>query len=97
VNKLIQDGEAKLVTSTEDILEELNLTMTSQQLELREVTSVDPTEAALLNVLSSQPIHIDEVQRASGLPIAAVSGALALLELKGMVRQVGAMSFVRAR
>jgi DNA processing protein len=97
VNKLIQDGEAKLVTRTEDILEELNLTMTSQQLELREVAPADPTEAALLNVLSSQPIHIDEVQRASGLPIAAVSGALALLELKGMVRQVGAMSFVRAR
>ena len=96
-NKLIQEGEAKLVTRTEDILEELNLTMTAQQMELREVTTSDPTEAALLKVLSNQPIHIDEVQRASGLPIAAVSGALALLELKGLVRQVGAMSFVRAR
>lgn len=96
-NKLIQEGEAKLVTRTEDILEELNLTMTAQQLELREVTATDPTEAALLKVLSHQPIHIDEVQRASGLPIAAVSGALALLELKGMVRQVGTMSFVRSR
>ncbi len=96
-NKLIQEGEAKLVTRTEDILEELNLTMTSQQLELLEVTTADPTEAALLKVLSNQPIHIDEVQRLSGLPIGAVSGALALLELKGMVRQVGAMSFIRAR
>jgi len=96
-NKLIQEGEAKLVTRTEDILEELNLTITARQPELQEVTSTDPTEAALLKVLSNQPIHIDEVQRASGLPIAAVSGALALLELKGLVRQVGAMSFVRAR
>jgi DNA processing protein len=96
-NKLIREGEARLVTRTEDILEELNLTMTSQQLELPQVTIADPTEVALLKVLSSQPIHIDEVQRASGLPISAVSGALALLELKGMVRQVGAMSFVRAR
>jgi DNA processing protein len=96
-NKLIREGEARLVTRTEDILEELNLTMATQQLELREVTPADPTEATLLKVLSSQPVHIDEVQRASGLPIAAVSGTLALLELKGMVRQVGPMSFVRAR
>ena len=96
-NKLIQDGEAKLVMRASDILEELNLTMVSHQMELREVAPADATEAALLRVLSAQPTHIDDVQRASGLPIAAVSGALALLELKGAVKQVGPMSFVRAR
>jgi DNA processing protein len=98
-NKLIQEGEAKLVTRTEDILEELNLTMTTatQQMELREVAPDDPTEARLLKLISTQPSHIDEVQRASGLPIATVSSALALLELKGMVRQIAPMSFVRAR
>ncbi len=96
-NKLIQEGEAKLVTRTEDILEELNLTMVFHQVEPRQVNPADATEAALLKVLSNQPIHIDEVQRASGLPIATVSGGLALLELKGMVRQVGAMSFIKAR
>jgi DNA processing protein len=96
-NKLIREGEAKLVATAEDILEELNLTMTTHQMELREVLPADPTEAALLRVLTNQPVHIDEVQRASGLPIASVSGALAMLELKGMVRQVAPMSFVRAR
>jgi DNA processing protein len=96
-NKLIQEGEAKLVAAAEDILEELNLTMATHQLELQEVLPSDPTEARLLKVLSNQPIHIDEVQRVSGLPIATVSGALAMLELKGMVRQIGPMSFVRAR
>jgi DNA processing protein len=96
-NKLIRDGEAKLVATAEDILEELNLTMTTHQMELREVLPADPTEAKLLRVITNQPVHIDEVQRASGLPIASVSGALAMLELKGLVRQVGPMSFVRAR
>jgi DNA processing protein len=98
-NTLIQAGEAKLVTRTEDILEELNLTMTtsSQQLMLREVAPDDPTEARLLKHISTQPSHIDEVQRASGLPIGTVSSTLALLELKGMVRQIAPMSFVRAR
>jgi len=96
-NKLIRDGEAKLVAAAEDILEELNLTMATHQMELREVLPADPTEARLLKVITNQPIHIDEVQRASGLPIAAVSGALAMLELKGAVKQVGPMNFVRAR
>ncbi len=96
-NKLIRDGEAKLVAVAEDILEELNLTMTTtHQMELREVLPADPTEARLLKVISNQPIHIDEVQRASGLPISTVSGALAMLELKGMVKQAGPMNFVRA-
>jgi DNA processing protein len=96
-NKLIKEGEAKLVAAAEDILEELNLTMATHQMALTEALPVDATEAALLRVLSTQPLHIDDVQRSSGLPIAVVSGALATLELKGAVRQVGPMSFVRAR
>jgi DNA processing protein len=96
-NKLIREGEAKLVTTAEDILEELNLTMAVHQMELQEAVPADATESALLRVLSQEPQHIDDVQRASGLPVATVSGALAMLELKGMVKQVGTMSFVRVR
>ena len=96
-NKLIQEGEAKLVTKVEEILEELNLTMVSTQLEMKELVPADDTEALLLRHLSAQPIHIDEVRRESGLPIATVSSALAMLELKGMVRQVGRMNYVRVR
>ncbi len=50
-----------------------------------------------MRYLSAQPIHIDEVRRESGLPISTVSSTLAMLELKGMVRQVGRMSYVRVR
>ena len=64
-NKLIQDGEAKLVTSVEDILEELNLTMVAHQMEMKELVPADETEALLLRHLSAEPIHIDEVRRES--------------------------------
>jgi DNA processing protein len=64
---------------------------------MKELVPADETEALLLRHLSAQPIHIDEVRRESGLPIAAVSSALAMLELKGMVRQVGRMNYVRVR
>ena len=96
-NWLIQAGQAKLVVRVEDILEELNLTMAAHQMEAKQVLPADETEALLLRNLSSEPIHIDEVRRASGLPIATVSSVLAMLELKGMVREVGNMSYVRAR
>ena len=96
-NKLVQDGEAKLVTGVQDILVELNLTMATYQMEMKELVPVDAAEAALLKHLSAQPTHIDEVRRSCGLPIAAVSSALAMLELKGQVRQVGRMNYVRVR
>jgi DNA processing protein len=85
------------VTRIEDVLEELNLTMASHQMEAKEVLPADDTEASVLRMLSQEPIHIDEVLRSSGLEIAAVSSALAMLELKGMARQVGNMNYVRAR
>ncbi len=95
-NSLIRDG-AKLVQRVEDILEELNLTMVPQQMELTEIIPATDTEAALLRHISKEPVHVDEVCRHSGLPVATVSSALAMLELKGLVRQMGPMSYVRAR
>ena len=95
-NRLIQDG-AKLVTEARDVLEELNLTSIGEQLEMRELIPADETESLLLRHLSMEPLHIDELRRHSGLPIATVSSTLAVMELKGMVRQVGSMNYVAAR
>ncbi|MDP2948354.1 MAG: DNA-processing protein DprA [Chloroflexota bacterium] len=95
-HRLLQEG-AKLVQTVQDILEELNLTMVPQQMEMKELVAADDTEKQLLRHISTDPIHIDEVRRRSGLPIATVSSALAMLELKGLVRQMGRMNYVRAR
>jgi DNA processing protein len=95
-NRLIQEG-AKMVCAVGDILEELNLTMVGEQTQVRAAIPENPTEAALLARLSAEPTHVDELGRALGLPIAQVSSTLALMELKGMVRQVGGMNFVLAR
>jgi DNA processing protein len=95
-NHLIQEG-AKLVTNYVDILEELNLTIMSQQLEMKELIPVDETESLLLKQLSREPIHIDDICRLSGLAAALVSSTLTMMELKGMVKQIGAMNYVLAR
>ncbi len=96
-NWLIQHGQAKLVTKVEDVLEELNLTMAEHQLEMQELIPADDTEASLLRLLSTEPIHIDEVRRESGLAIDTVSSALSMLELKGVVKDVGSMTYVKVR
>ena len=54
-------------------------------------------EATILKHLGTEPVHIDEVCRRSGFAIATVSSTLAMMELKGMVRQVGGMQYVAVR
>ncbi len=95
-NRLIQEG-AKLVRSYTDILEELNLTAVARQMEMQEVLPESDTESLLLKQLSAEPLYIDEVCHRSGLTAATVSSTLAMMELKGMVRQVGTMNFVLAQ
>lgn len=95
-NRLIREGRAKLVTSTEDILAELDLTVAVQQLEIKAVLPANDDEGSLLALLSHEPVHIDDLARQSTLPTPAVASTLMMLELKGAIRQVGTMSFVLA-
>jgi DNA processing protein len=97
-NRLIQDG-ARLILTAEDVLAEFNVSHAPTQLELREALPADATEAALVSLLraAGDPQHIDSLCRASGLPIAQVSGALVMMELKGMTLLVGPMTYTLAR
>ena len=95
-NRLIQQG-AKLVQSVEDILEELNLAMIPERLKAEKILPDTPEEALILDHLSRQPQHIDELTNQVELPAALVSSTLTMMELKGMVQQVGAMNYVVAR
>ena len=98
-NRLIQDG-AKLVHSHTDILEELNLKVVERQIELRLAEDLPPSpdadgEADLLRCLNHEPTHIDDIRREASLPVALVGSLLTMLELKGLVKQVGGMHYVR--
>ena len=90
-DRLIQQG-AKLVTSVDDVLEELNIGMVMEQTAVQLTLPDSPEEAALLNYLSIQPVHIDDLSRRTGLPSQVVSSTLTMMELKGSVQQVGGMN-----
>lgn len=95
-NRLIQDGATPLLMP-EDLLGVLDLAMRSEQQAARTILPSDPTEAALFAVLGHEPQHIDELTRQTDLPPSQVSSTLAMMELKGMVRQVGGMQYVAVR
>jgi DNA processing protein len=92
-HQLLRDG-ARLVSDARDILEELNLA--AEALDgASAVRPTDPTEALILSFLGAEPQHIDTIGRAAGIPIGELAGTLTLMELRGLVRQVGGMQYVR--
>jgi DNA processing protein len=95
-NKLIQQGALPLLSAS-DIMQALNLSLVGQYKAARKALPADEVEAQLMTALSDEPMHVDEVRQQTGLPVEKVSAALVLMELKGLVRQVGNMHYVVVR
>jgi DNA processing protein len=56
-------------------------------------TRNDDCESRVAKALAGGSMHVDDLTRELGLPAHAVSAALAVLELRGIVRQTGPMQF----
>lgn len=93
-NYLIKSG-AKLVTCAQDILEELNLESIKFYVETREVLPDSPEEAKILENLSEEPLHINEIIKRTGFQVAQINALLSIMEMKGMVRNLGAGMYVK--
>jgi DNA processing protein len=100
-NALIQAG-ARMTTGAADILDELGLSnLPTPAKPVAQSTPpapayvpADDSEAAVLRCLSAEPQHVNDLAQRCGLPVAQVSGTLTILELKGLIRQVGPMEYV---
>ncbi|KAB2908290.1 MAG: DNA-processing protein DprA [Ignavibacteriales bacterium] len=98
-NRLIQNGEAKLVMETDDILEELNIKpidrANAEPEELPTPPDLSIFEEKIFSALGFQPIHIDEISAATGLSVSECLSNLLSLELKGIIRQTPGKNFVK--
>ena len=101
-NELIKQG-AKIVTSCDDILDEL-----APQLgeflrkrgggpsnETVDESLLGENEAKILSLLTHEPQHIDDLARAAGQTTSQLLFALLSLELKNMIKQHAGKYFVR--
>lgn len=95
-NLLIERGAHPLL-QFENVLKVLNLEMMDANKDARQALPADATEAALYTLLGQEPLHLNEIGARAAMPIAQVSSTLTLMELKGLVRHVGGMTYVAAR
>ncbi|MBN1536076.1 MAG: DNA-processing protein DprA [Anaerolineales bacterium] len=95
-NRLVQQGAHPLL-EVRDLLDSLDLDLVTEQQTARKALPADQLEAKLLTLLSQQPMHVDELRNQADIPIEKISAALTLMELKGMVRQVGGMQYISVR
>jgi len=84
---LIKNG-AKLVENANDILKELNLTGLKPDLKL-EVVGENLEENLILNILKEGILDVDKIIEKTKLSAAKVASTLAILEIKGKVRNLG--------
>ncbi|HZU86100.1 MAG TPA: DNA-processing protein DprA [Anaerolineaceae bacterium] len=95
-NMLIARG-AHPMLRPQDVLEVVGMQYVQEERAARQLLPADKVEASLLRVLGTQPLHIDEIRNLSALPIEKVSATLTMMELKGMVQQVGGMNYIAVR
>ncbi len=82
---LLKQG-AKLVTSVEDIYEELGLRLLPKKKENIE-TQLDMHERKIFQALQKEPLRIDDVAQQIRQPVQQVLDTLSLLELKGIIEK----------
>jgi DNA processing protein len=100
-NRLIKQG-AKLVEHAQDIFEELRLEESPEaaavkglSLEQVKTSAFSPEEKQIWNLLSQEPIHVDQMVRHQDMEISRVLSLLTGMELKGLIKQLPGKWFVR--
>ncbi len=85
---LIKNG-AKVAFSPSDVLEELDFQFKLDKKEVLKIAPEDEVESLIIDVLSREPLHLDEIARISGLEVSLISAKLSLMEMKGLVKNIG--------
>jgi DNA processing protein len=99
-NVLIKEGRAKLIESTDDILQELSgrlrhLLKKSEKEDKTHLPEMNFFERSIYDVITDDPIHIDAITEKAGMSTADVLVNLLSLEFKGIVKQLPGKMFLR--
>jgi DNA processing protein len=107
-NRLLRDG-ARLLTSAKDVVEELEPLLRSYQSRVvptesdtadaeggsNSVSSLSTEEQTVLKFLSHEPTHIDQIAEKSPLDSSITTATLTMLELRGRIKNIGDMRYIR--
>lgn len=93
-NRLIKEG-AIPVTSAREILEYLGFQYTKNDRETREFV-LSETEKIIWEKLSFEPIYLDILSEQLNQPTGSILNVLLALEIKGLIKQLPGMMFVKS-
>lgn len=96
-NRLIQQG-AKLIMSASDVLDDLNSLfpqIAAKTAATPGASALSPDEEAVLAALDTTETPLDDLVTRTNLPIARVSTALLMLEMKRLTKQLPGQHFVK--
>jgi len=98
-NYLIQKGEAKLIQTAKDVLEELNLKLLKSQNVIKKIpdfSGLNSIENQIINLLSQETILFDNLKNQVSITTAELSSVLTILEMKGLVNNLGNNQWIKA-
>lgn len=98
---LIKSG-AKLTTSVKDVLEELRLDFSVAPSNSNKAGKEKPrtfelskSEEEVYGFLTHESLHIDTIAKLTRLDTSTISSILAILEIKGAIKNVGGQNYIR--
>ena len=100
-NELIKNGQAKLVTKVDDILDELSyklkpiLKKSETEKEQKQIQQLNVFEKKIYDVLDYEPIFIDKISDLTKISISDCLVNLLSLEFKGIIKQIPGKCFIR--
>ncbi|OGY43264.1 MAG: DNA protecting protein DprA [Candidatus Buchananbacteria bacterium RIFCSPHIGHO2_01_FULL_39_14] len=94
-NQLIKNG-AKMVSAAGDILEFLNIKRVNNIKTANKILPQTQEEKNILEALINEPQHIDKIAQLVRLDISVVSATLTVMEMKGLVKNLGNQVFAKS-
>lgn len=93
-NNLIKMG-ARVLTEAEDILSLMELPSSSIQQKAKIYIPQNPIEDLLWNILTNEPLHIDELLSLTQKDLPSITNQLTLMEMNGLIRHLGGMYYIK--
>lgn len=97
-NLLIKRGHAHLTLEPQDVIETLGWVrqQSSHTKQLALAVELNASERRVYELLSAEPIHIDDISGQLAVPIHELLVTLLELEFKGIIRQLPGKQFIKA-
>ena len=92
-NQLVNEGAVPIL-SVSGLLEHLNLNGENDALQDRSISFATPEEKLIYEILQ-EAHNLEEISRSTNLSATAISRTISLMELNGLIKNLGAMRYMR--